>query len=513
MFKLVLEIHDDVYTAAKKIRGVEDVVLELEIPEGSVLFENIINLKLLKKESEKIGKSLNFMTFDQMGQNMINMLEEETGGFLHGGFVSKEISLDPFSAGARKILKLPKFPLLPDLAGFKFGKLASRLKFKRPFVIPLVLLLVIGLGILSVQRVHKADIKIITEFQPLTKSVTIKVKKDIKSDASTRILQGISVSTSVTETSSTATTGEKLVGEKAKGKAKIFNKTDAEKVFKKGQVLIYSNNNKDYKYSLNDSVTVQAKTDLVASSTFGETEVSITALDIGTAYNIDNDKSLDVDGYKSSEFTSITSEKITGGKSSTVKVVAEVDLKNLSDLVLKTISDKAQKSLEIKLNNGQKLIIGSHKVVIATQNYSAVVGDETEKLELTETTTINGLAYLSSELNSLIDKVSQDLIPSGFEISGKDREINVEVLGNTDKSVLSPTEADLQVTLKSYVVPEIDINKVKDALVGKTLGDAEKVLGKLLSVKTYELKIVPNFILFGRIPTNRNNINIMVVRE
>ncbi len=512
MYRLVLEIHDDIYSAMKKIRGVEDTSVELEIPERSVLLENILNLKLLKKESEKIQKSLNLITFDRLGQSLINMLEEEEGGFLHGGFVSKDLSYDEVKSTGNKLIS----------RSFVVGRLKGSLpKFrfsgnKRYYIPTLVAVLILSTLFLYTQRAHKAEVKIITESQPLTKSITVKVSRDVASNAETRILSGIGVETSVTETSSTAVTGEKLVGEKAKGKAKIFNKTIAEQVFKKGQILIYSDNNKEYKYSLNDSVTVPARVDLPGpppTTTFSEIEVSITALDIGSVYNIDSDKSLDIDGYKSSEFTSATSEKITGGKSSTVKVVADADLKKLSDLVLKTIQDEAQKSLEIKLPSNQKFIAGSQKVTVATQNYSAKVGDQKDTLELTETATVTGLAYLQDEMNSLLSKVSQNLVPSGFEISDKEKEVNVEVLGNTDTTVLSPVQADLQVTLKSFVVPVIGIDELKALLAGKSVGDAEIVLGKLSSVKTYSIKIVPNLILFGKVPINKNNISIQVVRE
>lgn len=514
MYKLTLEIHDDVYSTMKKIHAIEDTSIELEIPERSVLLENILNLKLIKKESEKIQKTLNLMTFDSLGQSLINMLEEEEGGFLHGGFVSKDLSYDEVKTFGFKGKKMssPKFRL-PKFSGIKGFDLLGN---KRGYVVALVAFLVLGVLFLYTRRAHKAEVKIITESQPLTKSITVKVSKDVPSNAETRILAGIGIENSITETSSTITTGEKVVGEKAKGKAKIFNKTIADQVFKKGQVLIYSNNNKDYKYVLDGSVTVPARVDLSGpppTTTFSEVEVSITALDIGTSYNIDSDKSLDIDGYKSSEFTSATSEKITGGKSSTVKVVADADLKKLSDLVLKTIQDKAQKGLESKLPNGQKFIVGSQKISVATQNYSAKVGEQKDTVELTETATITGLAYLQEEMNSLLSKVSQNLIPEGFEISDKEKEVNVEVLGNTDASVLSSVQADLQVTLKSFVVPVMDINKLKTSLAGKSVGEAEVVLGKLSSVRTYSIKIVPNLIFFSKVPSNKSNINVQIVRE
>ena len=49
MRKIILEIHDDILKVLETLESNQDDVVELEIPEGSVLFDNIVNLKILQK--------------------------------------------------------------------------------------------------------------------------------------------------------------------------------------------------------------------------------------------------------------------------------------------------------------------------------------------------------------------------------------------------------------------------------------------------------------------------------
>jgi hypothetical protein len=60
MISLSLNQHDDIVAVLNKVSNVNDSGVELFIPEGSVLFKNPLSLKILIKESEKLGKVLHF---------------------------------------------------------------------------------------------------------------------------------------------------------------------------------------------------------------------------------------------------------------------------------------------------------------------------------------------------------------------------------------------------------------------------------------------------------------------
>jgi hypothetical protein len=87
------------------------------------------------------------------------------------------------------------------------------------------------------------------------------------------------------------------------------------------------------------------------------------------------------------------------------------------------------------------------------------------------------------------------------------------VLGNSTNSVLSSTEADLQVTLKTSVVPIIDKVKIVESMAGKTKSEAQKILGSVKDVKNYEFKVVPNVPLFNKVPKDTGRIELTIENE
>src|SRR3990167_5181055 len=110
MTRLELQIHDDVIASLNKIEEINDSGIELVIPEGSILFENILNLKLLNQQAVKLGKTIQFETIDELGSNLISMLDD-----------SQTLAIPPQKQARFTVPKItiPKF----SLAGMKMPKI------------------------------------------------------------------------------------------------------------------------------------------------------------------------------------------------------------------------------------------------------------------------------------------------------------------------------------------------------------------------------------------------------
>ena len=504
--RITLQIHDNVVVAIEKIKGVSDSAIELELPQGSLLFENGLNLKLLRKEAEKVGKSVVFVTIDDLGKSLIQALDAP----LPRDFVPKEVALG--TATVKQKRKLPSFPKI----SLKLPALAANYKA--------IVLTMIGVGIaaglfyLTLWKVPKARVEILVNSQPLTKSVELKAVKDASTNAEKRIIKGMIAQTVVTEKLSLAATGQKLVGDKAAGKIKIFNKTDAEIKLKEGGEVTYKEHSPDLVYKLTGDVTIAARTEQTPGDPSsplipGETTVGVTAADIGDDYNIADDKTLEVSDYKQSELVAQTDGKMAGGSSETVSVVTQEDKTNLSSKLLEQITQGSQKSLDAKLGTGQKRIAGSEIHSVVSEEYSADVGDEIEVIELTQEVGVTALTYFADDLNKLVDELVKGFVPDGFVLSSEQREVGVEVLGNTDSSTLSAAEADLQVTLKTLVVPSINEADLKKELAGKGMPEAQRILGSTRNAKSYEIKFSPNIPFFQRMPQSVENIELVIKKN
>ena len=512
MKKLILEIHDDILKVLEKLENSQDTEVELEIPEGSVLFDNIVNLKILQKEADNLGKSLNFKTLDENGAALIDSILSGTRP--QDEFVSREFTPSRHMVTPKESLfsKLGGLvPSMPRISLFTGGR-----GFSKVLIILVVLGLLGGLGYLLITQVPQAFVKISVDSQPLIKSISIKVVLDKATSAKERVLNGRKVEAVASDTASIEPTGVKIVGETASGKIKIYNYTDQEVEFGKGTEVYFNEDDYDLTYKTKSTVTIPAETlkepGVPGSPTVpGEATVDVEATEIGEDSNIDKGNTLTFDDYKKSEIVAAADADFSGGESSEVKVVAEADLLKLEEELQKKLTENSENVLKAKQGVKYKLIDGSTSTSIVSKKYSAELDDETDSLSLDMEVKAFGLSYSTDELNRLLDALVDSFIPDGFKLSAKNKSISVEILGNSDDTVLSASEADLQVTLKAYVVPGINESDLKTDLKGKKLNDARDLLNNIQNINSFELSISPNIPFFGRMPVSEENINLEII--
>jgi hypothetical protein len=517
MIKLFLQPTDNVITTINKIRGIADLNIELNIPKESVLFENYLNLKLIQHEADKMEKSIEFVTNDDIGNNLISsLMGGGTEAYVEN--VSQGIENNQEESKTKKKLSLPSFNLsfIGLIISKPIGLMKRLLGNKRGLLVPVFIILILLTSFIWYGlKAPKASAKISVRSQALTKSVTIKVKTDSSTDVKTKILRGTTLSTTIESTLEKAATGTKMVGEKATGDITIYNKTSSAVKLDKGDKVVYEGKTTDLNYYLNDDVDIPAAVSgsTPAENVPGEANIEVVASAIGDSFNIDSGKTLSVSGYKSSELAAETKEKISGGKSEEIKIVTAEDRTNLSNELKILSTRKGEDDIKNKLGLGQKLVIGSTQVLITKESFTKNVGDESANISLTQIVSGDGLTYMDSELNRFIDEYVKDVIPENFVLSEKDREVKVEVLGNSTSSVLTSKEADLQVTLKTFIVPNINEEGLKEELKGKSAAEAQKILGSIKNVNSYEFNLSPVIPFFRNVPNDLSRIEITIVKE
>ena len=242
MIRVDLQQFDDALTAINKIKAVDDLNIELVIPEESVLFENILNLKLIQQQADKMEKSVEMVTDDDLGNILLESLMGKDIEHIPENF---EETTEQIKENGRAGIKLPHIKI-PALSGGKKGLRTT------------VVILLIGIGafIYYGKSAPKADVKITVGSLPFTRSITVKIKSDTPTDAKNLVLHGTTLTTTVEETMEKETTGTKIVGETAKGDIKIYNYTTSEIKLDKGKELTYENDSKELKYKLRDGVTI-----------------------------------------------------------------------------------------------------------------------------------------------------------------------------------------------------------------------------------------------------------------
>ncbi len=509
MTRIELEIHDDVISTLNKIKNINDSGVELVIPEGSILFDNALNLKIIEKELDKRQMGVQFLTEDEKGNNLIDMLDEKRSAtFIEDtptNETTEEEETSSIAFAPSKKMSLPKIDIkIPEI---KVGAAAVLI------AIPIIIL--VGY-IVAGNTLPKANAKIVVNSVPLTRSVTVKVGAETQTDAENKTLKGSKVSTTIEETMETPTTGEKITGSKAKGEVTVYNKTEDDITLKKGTVI----SKDDLKFTLDETITIDGKTEQPDPDQpgkqiyeLGEETVNVTAENYGEEYNLKDDTDFSIKGYKSSELTANNDEKFTGGKTQRTKIVSADDQKGLSAKLTNQITQNAINELTKKLGTSQKLINGSLTVKVTSEVFSNKVNDATEKLTLTQKATVEGLTYSTADLDNLMDKVVESLVPQGYVISEKDKQIEVNALGGNNVVTVTPNEADIQVTLKTYIVTDITEESVRNSIAGKNTKEAKQYFDSLQEIKTYEFKIAPVLPLFNNVPKNSSRIHVAIEKQ
>lgn len=508
----------DVYTLLSELANKKEDELEIFIPSGALILENKLNLQFLANSLEKLGKSVKFETDDPKGVELLSNLNAASSIDLGETYISEKEDSSIFSGIVPSfppisLKKLPKVNI-PKLRGFSF-----KLNF---VLLGIIVASFIGISYLAQRYVssQKAYIKIVTKSEPMARSLTIRVDSQGETTVGEQILAGKDLSTSVFETVEIETTGEKIIGEYASGEIKIYNRTEEPIELDEGSEVVYKgkDSEEDKIFILEDTVEVpplayEVPEDPASTMIPGEAEVSVEATEFGADYNIDSDSTFEFDDYKKSELVAKSSEDFEGGSSETVPIVSEEDLENLKAEAQKQLEAKAPQALEDAVPSGYKLVQGSLGSNLGNMELNHEVGDEAEKVRISQSLSVTGLAYSEKELDQLIMQIVGEYVPEEYALSGTTHTLNVEVLGETENTLLSPTAADLQVTVKTSVVPDIKVSDLKQDLKGKSLDEVQRKLGSMRSISTYEFNLSPPVPLKNTVPNDIERILIEIENE
>lgn len=313
--------------------------------------------------------------------------------------------------------------------------------------------IVLGLLLVSIAAVatlvlgRKAIIIVEPTTQIVAEDVSLTLSATEESDAATRTLHATEVTAEVSGDSSTATTGVKLVGEKAKGEVTVINKTSEEKVLPAGTAL----STNSLKYTLDDEVSIPAakENDNKKGMTYGEANSKITAAEIGVDSNVAEKTNFQVASFSSSEFEAEAVTEISGGSSREVKVASESDRNLLLAELKKELTQQAEEKIRSELGEGQQVVMNSAITVVSTQ-YSAEVGAEADSVELTLTVAAKGLAYSKIDVKPIADAILESKVPEGYSIQNSVPEILSAASAGATGNVV---EANISVKAAAVVDP------------------------------------------------------------
>jgi hypothetical protein len=363
------------------------------------------------------------------------------------------------------------------------------------------LLVLIGAGGLVEFNFHKAQLEVTLPSNKISDSFDLQAALTATGEGEFKIDEKV---ISKEQKKSIATSGQREVGEKAKGTVILNNFDDKSISYSAGTKITADS----LVYTLDSDVTIASASSSVSTIQAETKEAGVTAEKIGPEYNIDKDKRLSVSGASSRNFA-VAKGAFSGGTKKQLNTIAKKDL----DLLEKEILDAEQSSLldevKAKLGKNESLIPDLTEVKIADKNFSGEVGQEAKEVSLTANVEIQYYVFDDTNLKKEVANRLKKDVPSGFEIDKGKLAYNID---NTDKN---EGDVDMNVKGEATVVKTVDKKKLLESITGKNLIETRRILKENFGAEDVQIKSnsTPLIFLNSILPWSSKNIDVRLKSE
>lgn len=368
-----------------------------------------------------------------------------------------------------------------------------------------VLLVLVSSGGLLEYNFHKAQIEIDLPSDKISDKFDLKAALTATGEGDFRVEEK---TIARSQKKSIATSGQRDIGDKAKGKVIIHNFSDDKLNLKSGVVLTLDN----LKYTLDGDVSVASQSVKMEDGHYkkdpGTANATITASAIGTEYNISKDKNLSISGLSASNYFALAADNFTGGSKKTLKTVAKKDLDALEKEVLDGQKEGLLDAIKSQLGAHENVISDLTEIKLGKENFSGEVGQEASEVSLSADVDINYYVFDDTNLKKEVADRLKKNVPSGFEIDKNKLAYNVD---RTDKKGGS---VDMNVKGEATVVKTIDKKKALSSITGKSLDESRRILKEQFSAEDVVIKGNSSPLFLNSIlPFSTKNIEVSLKSE
>jgi len=334
------------------------------------------------------------------------------------------------------------------------------------------------------------------------KTETVTLSESDPTSASDKTINVKFITSSQDGKVTTATTGKKETGEKAKGTVTVFNSdTGGGKTIPAGTVIVSSNN---LNFVTDKAVTVaSASGDIFSGTEPGKSDVTVTAEKFGTNYNLPSNTKFTVEG--SSEIAAKNDKAFSGGTKKDIKVVSQKDLDKLAKDLQEQLEEGARADIE-KQAAGDSIVFPQFtSVEFEKKSFNKKLDEEATEVSLTGTVTYEGVTYKKSDLVAYAkEKLAQD-IPNDMMIDTQ------TITGGASEIEQEDGVTTAKVSIKASLIPKIAPEQIAKDIAGKSVKAATADLQSIPEVERVDIKVFINLpLLPNRLPFSSEKIKVVV---
>lgn len=547
---LYLDNDEEITSVVDKLKGTEHVACDLVIPKEALLLQSVVNLKILKKQAESLGKEITIVTQDKVGKKLADQIgiaviskpgeelkevhmtegEKEIIPADTTNIEMKEGKIEPKSVieddeipiemkpGSERIVTPTSEVITP--VGSKIEPLVDELeipsdKIKNPVtekskkklkwkVIGItsgfvgLILLIVGYIFVPMANV---TLTLAAEKQKVDFTFTAdKNVENIEND--TQTLPAREISEDVEKTEKYTATGKKKVGEKAKGTITVSDKGYTSKPNSTTLVSgtrFVSPSGLVFKTTTN--VTVPGFEMVAGVVKAGTIDVSVEADQVGDSYNLPANTSFTIPALNTSNMSGKNSTAFTGGTSRDVTYVTQTDINTAKDEIKKVIEQESKRIILEKTERDERWLEGALKITEVSADSSVAVNGEASEFEIKAKSTVVALIFKDDDLKKIAESTLGDQIGSGKEIVESENLTSAAEFVSVD---IDKGQMQGRLSGEAYIATKIDQDKMKIDLSGEPEGSALEYLNNLEGVESVELKHFPVF--YKRMPRIEKHI-------
>ncbi|PIR96109.1 MAG: hypothetical protein COT92_02800 [Candidatus Doudnabacteria bacterium CG10_big_fil_rev_8_21_14_0_10_42_18] len=541
-----LNLEDDVAKIVARVKKAHGDKVVLVCPKRCQLFSDSINLRLLKKQTDLLGKKIAILTMDEKGQMFakeagftLKFLPKAQGvkGFSDIRIAGKKATpvsalqeestadkiLDSFKGGlsavADKIIfqeksehaslqgvqpeklkkqEAVKFEMTENVFPKEIHSKLTEKKIKEKKSGQRALVGLVALSILLVLTVvfvilPSATVNVHPKTEPVTRDLEISAGGGVsQADASRLVLPATLVDEVLESSKKFQSQGKKEVGNKATGFIKIYNFTGQPINLKQGTTVISVG---DKSYNLNFDIVlhpttqyVNEQTKEVDQGTLGE-PYEIIALEGGESYNLPEGTRMEITnqvfGSRPQLLYARTQTAIVGGTSRYLAIISEEDVLSAEEELVKELLQ----NLNSKLSSRNLILVeGAYQKEVISFETDKVPGTESPSFTASIKITIKGLAINNQQMQKLVtDRITQTL-SAGKRLESPDWNLaNIRVKNlNLETGLVS-----FLVHFEAKSASEVNLEQIKPELVGKSLGQVNEILESRPEIERIDVNLTP----------------------
>lgn len=541
---IYVDVEDDITGMIERMQASRHRIVALVLPKRFATLQSIVNMKLLKRASERTKKHIVLITSEASLLPLAGSAGIHVAKTLQSkpevpdaplGIEDKEpdaaeeataaaVAAEPDAIDKTKTLKQlagdeDEAPIELDNADMPAEAAAAKPEAKqkknKKLKVPnfnkfrtllifggIAVVVLIGFAIWAFMVLPKADIRITTDSTAVTSSreVTLTVSDTATLNADDGTLPAKRAEAARTQRKEVAATGETNKGEKASGDAVMTAKncstTDTPKSVPAGTGI--STDGKTYVTKQKADFTFDSFND--GCLMFESNEVAIGAQNAGESFNV-----------KSATFTVAGRSDVgaqgsaKGGTDKIVKVVTQEDIDKAKEQIQSQDSDEVKKELREKLQDqGLFAVEATFATNSSNSDMSAKPGDEADNVTVTEEVTYTMLGVSTQDLEKVIVAGVAD------KIDAQRQTILSYGLDEATFRLQNQQGDEALVGIHSVVVagPDLDVDAIKQAVAGLKGGDAKPIIEEYPGVTGVDISYGPFWV--RAIPGNTSKINVVI---